>query len=73
MLTLALRCREWGLPDLGGLYEQDYATMIQIESCLNIYRAATRFFAQVDESKPAMTKSDKKIIELLVSEGLINV
>ena len=71
-LKLAWDAKRWGtLPESGGLYDQDYRTMLLMDICTNVYNAVSRVRNMQGEQIHQLTDGERKIIGFLRKEGML--
>lgn len=65
-LSLSWQCERWHtLPDVGGLWQQDYLTMKRMTITANVYNAVSRL-----PNANQLTDSDRRIIRMLMDNGI---
>jgi hypothetical protein len=56
---------------MAGLYDQDYQTMRQMESCLGVHSALSRLRNAKGAQIHSLTEHERKILGWLVRQGLL--
>ena len=71
-LRLAWQCQRWGgLPDAGGIYDQDALTLYRMSSLGNVYDTVKKVRSMIGKEIHRMSKSDRRLIKFLRDEGLM--
>jgi len=71
-LRLAWQCQRWGgLPDAGGIYDQDALTLYRMSSLSNVYDTVKKVRSMVGKEIHKMTLRDRRLIKYLRDEGLM--
>ena len=71
-LLIAFQCETWQtMPEAGGLYDQDYATMTRITACRNIYSALSHLRNASGAQIHTLSDGERKILGMLVKMGLL--
>ena len=71
-LRLAWQCERWNtLPDDGGLYKQDYQTLLRMSFTQNVYNAIVRVKALTGENIHQLTDNERKILKMLMDNGFM--
>jgi hypothetical protein len=70
-LRLAWMCEQHNtLPDAGGMFEQDYRTIVLMDRLSNIYRAVKRFQTAKGEQIHSLTDNERLILRRLMDMGI---
>jgi len=71
-LRIAWQCNRWNtLPESGGLYEQDYRTLLLMTATSNIYNAVTRMQNLKGKRIHELTEAERKVIRVLVDNKIL--
>ena len=71
-LRLAWQCTKWhALPDMGGIYDQDYATMLRMNYTMSIYNAVVRIRSLKGKAIHQLTDNERKILRMLMDMGIL--
>jgi len=71
-LKLARLCRKWEtLPDAGGLYDQDYRTLLLMTAYTNIENTITRVRSLKGKDIHKLTEGERIVLKELMELGLL--
>lgn len=71
-LRLAWQCQRWGaLPRAGGIYDQDYKTMMLMGATLNIYNSVTRVRSLKGKEIHRLNDAERKVLRVLMDNKII--
>jgi hypothetical protein len=71
-LSLAWQCDRWHtLPFAGGLYLQDYRTMLLMTVTSNIHHAVSRIRSLKGKDIHRLTEPERRIIRMLMDHGIL--
>lgn len=72
-LSLAWKCERWhALPETGAVVDQDARLMFRMSALSNIYNTLTRYRNLQGEQIHTLTEQDRKLMRLLIDNGLFN-
>ena len=71
-LRLAWQCQRWGgLPDAGGIYDQDAELLYRMTALNNVYRVVSRVGSMVGKEIHKLTSGERKLLKWLRDEDLL--
>jgi hypothetical protein len=65
-------CGESHLPDDGGVYDQDYATLRTMRALGNVHGLITRIIGMKGAEIHRLTESDRRLVRYLRDEGIFD-